>query len=116
MATGGLDGRVKMWDVRTFRVLQEYRLQQAPEALDISQRGILAMGFGTHVEVCFMLLARRASLSLSLCTPNSSISSLRCDMVAADVEGLLHKACLSTVHGPSPAAWLWCSRCPISAL
>ena len=61
MATGGLDGRVKMWDVRTFRVLQEYRLQQAPEALDISQRGILAMGFGTHVEMWKDCYTKRAS-------------------------------------------------------
>ena len=44
LATGGVDGLLKIWDARTFRTLRETRLKgRAPTSLDFSQRGMLAV-------------------------------------------------------------------------
>ncbi|KAJ1642853.1 putative U3 small nucleolar RNA-associated protein 7 [Coemansia asiatica] len=51
MATSGLDGRVKIWDIRKFEPLHEYKTQRPAQSLDISQRGLLAAGWGPHVSV-----------------------------------------------------------------
>lgn len=51
MATTGLDGRMKMWDVRTYKQLQNYFTYTPASTLSISQRGLLAVGYGPHVQV-----------------------------------------------------------------
>ena len=44
LATGGVDGLVKVWDARTLRTLETARLPgRAPRALAFSQRGMLAV-------------------------------------------------------------------------
>ncbi|KAJ1825359.1 putative U3 small nucleolar RNA-associated protein 7 [Coemansia sp. RSA 2599] len=59
MATSGLDGRVKVWDIRRFQPLHEYTTQRPAQSLDISQRGLLAAGWGPHVSVWKDALATR---------------------------------------------------------
>ncbi|RUS21227.1 hypothetical protein BC937DRAFT_93282 [Endogone sp. FLAS-F59071] len=51
MATSGLDGQLKVWDVRTYKLLQEYYTPTPAGALSISQLGLLAVGWGPHVTV-----------------------------------------------------------------
>jgi U3 small nucleolar RNA-associated protein 7 len=51
MATAGLDGQVKLWDLRTYRALEAYYTPAAPTALAISQMGLLAVTFGASVHV-----------------------------------------------------------------
>ena len=51
MATGGMDGEVKLWDLRTYKQLHFYQFTTPPVSLDISQRGLLAVGFGCHTLV-----------------------------------------------------------------
>ncbi|KAJ2724846.1 putative U3 small nucleolar RNA-associated protein 7 [Coemansia sp. Benny D115] len=51
MATSGLDGRVRIWDIRMFRSLHDYMTRRPAQTLDISQRGLLAAGHGPHVSV-----------------------------------------------------------------
>ncbi|KAJ2358944.1 putative U3 small nucleolar RNA-associated protein 7 [Coemansia erecta] len=51
MATSGLDGRVKIWDIRTFQALHEYTTLRPAQSLDISQRGLLAAGWGPNVTI-----------------------------------------------------------------
>ena len=53
MVTGGLDARLKVWDVRAFRdePLHNYFLPAPARAIDISARGCVAVGFGGHVQV-----------------------------------------------------------------
>lgn len=49
MVTGGTDSRIKIWDLRTFKLLNQYSVRYAaPTSLDISQRGILGVGHGSH--------------------------------------------------------------------
>ena len=49
--SAGLDGRVKVWDVRMFRAVHDYFSVVPAHALDISQRGLVGVGFGSHVQI-----------------------------------------------------------------
>jgi len=49
MVTAGSDMQVKVWDVRTFKVVHSYFSRRAVCDLDISQTGVLAVGSGTDV-------------------------------------------------------------------
>ena len=122
--TGGLDGRVKVWDVRTFKILHEYRLRQAVETMAVSQRGVLAMGFGTHVEVSFFsfssfffaLFAMPSAQGSVLCFRFCSLLFLMVVLPPADVEGLLPGEGQGTLHDPSPGTGMWVPGRPFSAL
>lgn len=51
MVTAGADSMVKVWDVRTFKPMHAYRSPAPPTWMDISQRGMLAVGHGRRVQV-----------------------------------------------------------------
>ena len=51
MVTSGMDGMMKVWDIRTYKPLHALRLRKAAHSLSISQKGQLAVGFGPHVYV-----------------------------------------------------------------
>lgn len=53
MATSALDTQLKIWDIRTYKQLQAYRMIRPASSIDISQRGLLAAGCGPHVQVPF---------------------------------------------------------------
>lgn len=50
MATAGADSSLKIWDVRMFKEMHVYQLHRPASTLDISQKGILAVGFGAQVQ------------------------------------------------------------------
>eukprot|EP00968_Pinguiococcus_pyrenoidosus_P008992 scaffold680_cov264-Pinguiococcus_pyrenoidosus.AAC.27 len=47
MATSGVDGFIKIWDVRTFTQVHAYRVRTPPKSLCISQTGLLGVGFNS---------------------------------------------------------------------
>jgi U3 small nucleolar RNA-associated protein 7 len=51
MATSGLDGQLKLWDIRTYKPLQQYYTRTPVSSLSISQLGLLGVGWGPHVTV-----------------------------------------------------------------
>ncbi|KAF9420456.1 Small subunit (SSU) processome component [Podila epigama] len=51
MATAGLDGQLKLWDLKTYKPVQEYYTPSPAASLSISQRGLLAVGYGPHVTI-----------------------------------------------------------------
>eukprot|EP01135_Chromosphaera_perkinsii_P001323 Nk52_evm50s164 gene=Nk52_evmTU50s164 len=51
MATSGMDGQMKIWDVRTYKTLYEYYTPTPASHLTFSQTGMLGVGFGPHVQV-----------------------------------------------------------------
>lgn len=51
MATAGVDGQLKLWDLRMLKPLHAYLCVRPATSLDISQRGMLAVGFGRRVQV-----------------------------------------------------------------
>ena len=52
MATSGMDRRLNIWDLRTYKKLQCYTLREGAGHLAFSQRGLLAASQGNIVEVC----------------------------------------------------------------
>lgn len=51
MATSGLDRKLKIWDLRTYKMLHSYGLSVGAGQLSFSQRGLLAAGLTNVVEV-----------------------------------------------------------------
>lgn len=60
LATAGLDGQIHVWDLRTYKKLHSYWTPVPACSVDISQRGLLGVGFGSHVEVWKDALALKA--------------------------------------------------------
>ena len=65
MATAGVDGDVKIWDVRNFKTVHTYFSHAPATNLRVSQQGLLAVGFGSRVQVTavsrFLIRANSAS-------------------------------------------------------
>jgi U3 small nucleolar RNA-associated protein 7 len=51
MVTAGADGQVRVWDVRAFKPLHSYFARSPATCLDISQRGLVAVGAGRSVSI-----------------------------------------------------------------
>ncbi|MEW5304015.1 MAG: hypothetical protein WDW36_006654 [Sanguina aurantia] len=51
MATAGADGQIKVWDVRLLKPMHSYFAHSTVTSLEISQRGLLAVGYGRRVQV-----------------------------------------------------------------
>ena len=51
MVTAGADGHMKVWDIRMFKRIHTYSTQRPATTVDISQRGMIAVGSGPHVHV-----------------------------------------------------------------
>ena len=51
MATSGADKTVRVWDIRTYRPLHTYNTPAPVGWMDISQRGMLAIGYTRRVQV-----------------------------------------------------------------
>ena len=51
MATAGLDGYMKVWDLRKFSLIHAYKTPKPVSSLDISERGLIAMSVGRQVQV-----------------------------------------------------------------
>lgn len=78
MATGGMDGQVKIWDLRTYKMLHRYQFVTPPVSLDVSQRGLLAVGFGCHVNVWKDAMSSKAAAPyLRHDVPGSVLDTLR---------------------------------------
>lgn len=50
MATAGLDGKLKVWDLRNYNALYEYSTPRPAASISFSQRGILAVGFTGNIS------------------------------------------------------------------
>jgi U3 small nucleolar RNA-associated protein 7 len=51
MVTTGRDGEIKVWDIRTYRAMHSYYSPAPCEWSDISQQGLLAVGYGRRVQI-----------------------------------------------------------------
>lgn len=51
LVTAGFDRTVRVWDLRTYKELERWRLASKPAALSVSQRGMVAVGFGATVMI-----------------------------------------------------------------
>lgn len=60
MATSGGDGRLKVWDLRTFGEVHAYTVRRPPTSLSISQSGLLCVGTDSLVQVWKDAVATKA--------------------------------------------------------
>ncbi|XP_065067796.1 uncharacterized protein LOC135693289 isoform X1 [Rhopilema esculentum] len=78
MATSGMDGLLKIWDIRSYQPLHAHRLHRAAHSLSLSQKGQLAVGFGPHVYVYKNPFTEQQKLPyMSHLIPSSEVVSLQ---------------------------------------
>jgi len=78
MATSGMDGLLKIWDIRMYKSLHAHRLRRAAHSLSISQKGQLAVGFGPHVYVYTNAFTEQQKMPyISHLVPSSEVVSLQ---------------------------------------
>lgn len=63
MATGGQDKKLSIWDIRTYKEVHYYLTPAPPAALEISDTGLLAAGWNTHVTVGYPSFLSSCSIS-----------------------------------------------------
>lgn len=56
MATAGTDRFLKIWDLRYYKPLHQYKLQKAAEPIVFSQQGCLGCAVGTEIQVKFTVV------------------------------------------------------------
>ncbi|KAJ3320094.1 Small subunit (SSU) processome component [Blyttiomyces sp. JEL0837] len=100
MVSSGLDGQMKVWDIRTYKCLHEYYTPTPASHLSISQLGLLAVGYGPHVTIWKDAFLQKAkSPYMSHIQPSSQISSLKfCPY--DDVLGMGHSKGISSLVIP----------------
>ncbi len=77
MATAGMDARLKIWDVRTYKPLHSYFTGRPASCVEISQRGLLALGRGREVEVWKDALSEKQRAPYMTHRVSGEVSSLR---------------------------------------
>lgn len=103
MATTGMDGYVKCWDVRTFGMVHAYTTIRPADGLDISQNGLLSVGQGSHVQVWKdALQSKQRSPYMSHELPSRQVSECRfCPF--EDVLGVGHSDGFASLAVPGSA-------------
>lgn len=77
IATTGLDGYLKVWDVRKFSYLHSFKLEKPATAIDISERGCVAVATGRKVQILRNAFDRPYDvtyLNHEIRTPNQALS------------------------------------------
>ena len=78
LATAGLDGTMKVWDIRKFQEISSFEPDRPVTSLDISATGLIAMGIGRKVQILKDAYTKPQDalyLSHALRTPNPKLSS-----------------------------------------
>lgn len=52
MVTTGMDNLLKVWDLRTYKMLHQSHSFTAASALDVSQTGLISVALGANIQVC----------------------------------------------------------------
>ncbi|KAI8366692.1 WD40-repeat-containing domain protein [Radiomyces spectabilis] len=100
MATSGLDGQLKIWDIRKFEELQSYYTPRPATSLSISQKGLLGVGWSTHVSIWKdAFLTKQESPYMNHLQPSSAIFDVQfCPY--EDVLGFGHEKGISSIVVP----------------
>ena len=77
MCTTGMEAVIKVWDVRTYKFLHSYPTRKPATAIDISQRGLLAVGKGKCVEIWQDALSTKQSIPYMSHLVSGDISDLQ---------------------------------------
>lgn len=79
MVTAGQDGRVKIWDVRTYKELHDYFSPTPAQSLSISDSGLLGIAWGPHVSIWkdALTTTKQDSPYMTHLQPSSRISNIK---------------------------------------
>lgn len=69
MVTTGQDSQMAVWDIRQFRMVNEYFTRQPASSVAISDRGITAVGWGTHTTMWQGLFTKHATEQTKVKSP-----------------------------------------------
>eukprot|EP00948_MAST-09A_sp_MAST-9A-sp1_P000786 g786.t1 len=58
LATSGTDKQLKIWDIRTYKPVNQYFTNRPAVSLDCSQRGLLAVGQGPQIQIWQGIMGR----------------------------------------------------------
>jgi U3 small nucleolar RNA-associated protein 7 len=61
MVTAGADAQVRVWDIRKYSIMHSYFAAQPPTSIDVSQRGLIAVSWGSRVQIWKNALAIKAN-------------------------------------------------------
>ncbi|KAI8608587.1 WD40-repeat-containing domain protein [Chytriomyces sp. MP71] len=100
MATSGLDGQLKIWDIRSYKPVHEYFTYTPASELSISQLGLLGVGYGPNIAIWKDAFKdKQQSPYLTHLLPSSTVSHLRfCPY--DDVLGIGHAQGISSMIVP----------------
>ena len=100
MVTSGMDSQLKVWDIRTFKPVHAYYTNTPASSVEISQGGLLGVGFGPHVQVWKNAIKTKAtSPYLNHLLPGSTLRDLAfCPF--EDVLGVGHSKGFASVLVP----------------
>lgn len=100
MVTGGSDAQVKIWDLRMYKELHAYYSAGGiPTSVDISQRGLLGIGHGSHATVWKDCLVKHKEPYMHHTMPACQVSTLRFRPFE-DVCGIGHNHGISSIVIP----------------
>ncbi|PVU94233.1 hypothetical protein BB561_002717 [Smittium simulii] len=100
MATSGLDGQMRIWDIRKYQVLHSYHTFTPATSLDISQLGMLAVGHGPHATLWKDAIKTKAqSPYLSHLISGSDITAVSF-VPYEDILGIGHSTGISSIIVP----------------
>ncbi|KAI1294030.1 WD40-repeat-containing domain protein [Xylaria venustula] len=69
MVTAGQDCKMAVWDIRQFRMVNEYFTRQPASSVAISDRGVTAVGWGTHTTMWQGLFTKHADEQTKVQSP-----------------------------------------------
>lgn len=100
MATSGLDGQLKIWDIRSFKPFEQYYSPTPASSLAISQQKLLAVAYGPNISIWKdSFLKKQISPYMSHLESSSAIGSIKfCPF--DDVLGLGHTNGVSSIIVP----------------
>ncbi|GLI58833.1 hypothetical protein VaNZ11_000597 [Volvox africanus] len=100
MATAGMDSQIKVWDVRMLRPMHDYYSPAPVTRMDISQRGLLAVGYGRKVQVWQDALRNKAQSPYLTHNLPEGVTEVFRFCPYEDVLGIGHSAGISTILVP----------------
>jgi U3 small nucleolar RNA-associated protein 7 len=78
MATAGMDGMLKIWDLRKYTCLHTYHPDWPVKSIDVSDTGLISVGTGRTVQVlsgAFTTPSATTYIKHEIRTPNAALSS-----------------------------------------
>ncbi|KAG7802730.1 hypothetical protein KL944_002377 [Ogataea haglerorum] len=99
MVVAGADKTLKLWDIRNFKEIDSYYTPTQANTVDISDKGLVSVGWGPHITVWNFLKSHQNSPYMNHMIPSSQIQTTRF-VPFEDILGCGHDKGISSVIVP----------------